>query len=202
MFLSLGAMTENKGIEPLLKAFAVVAQKHPHVRMTLKGIGALYPSKSMFLKQARPLSQTELALIHPRLTYLQDTFSFNDIACIYQAADAYVSPYLAEGFNMPVLEAIACGVPVICTRGGSTDDFTSDDFALRVNSIRTAISPGPLAGGTKLTIDLDHLIHQMMTAVESPGLAAQARVKGPAFVANAFTWAHVKRQLLPILFDD
>jgi glycosyltransferase involved in cell wall biosynthesis len=38
-------------------------------------------------------------------------------------ADAYVTPYRAEGFNLPALESQTCGTPVIATSGGATDDF-------------------------------------------------------------------------------
>ena len=45
------------------------------------------------------------------------------MAALYNLADAYVTPYHAEAFNMPALEAAACGVPLIVPRGGPTDDF-------------------------------------------------------------------------------
>ena len=51
-------------------------------------------------------------------------------------ADVYVSPYKAEGFNLPVLESMALGVPVIVTSGGPTDDFTNSKFAKYVDSER------------------------------------------------------------------
>ena len=134
-FLTLGAMTGNKRMDALFKAFAIVAQKHPHVRLIAKGLNALYPSRDLLRAQTRSLTSTEISLIQPRTTYLDQTLSFADMAKLYQTADAYISPYSAEGFNMPVLEAIASGLPVICTRGGPTDDFTVDDFALRVDSV-------------------------------------------------------------------
>ena len=37
-------------------------------------------------------------------------------------------------FTGPVLEAAACGLPVVCTRGGSTDDFTSEPWCLPIRS--------------------------------------------------------------------
>jgi glycosyltransferase involved in cell wall biosynthesis len=200
-FLTLGAMTPNKRMDVLLKAFAVVAQKHPHVRLVAKGLGALYRSRDLLKAQTTSLTPAELSLIQPRIIYLDQTLSFADMATLYQMADAYVSPYSAEGFNMPVLEAIASGLPVICTRGGSTDDFTTDDFALRVDSVCVSTQQTADASGFLLRVDFDHLVHQMMVAVESVELAEKARLAGPAFVEAGFTWRHVAQRLLRILFD-
>lgn len=41
------------------------------------------------------------------------------LAGIYNLATVYVQPSLYEGFGLPVLEAISCGTPVICSNGGS-----------------------------------------------------------------------------------
>ncbi len=41
---------------------------------------------------------------------------FEDIATIYCASDALVFPSLNEGFGMPIIEAMACGVPVVCSK--------------------------------------------------------------------------------------
>jgi len=201
IFLTIGAMSANKGVTPLLKAFAAVAQKYPHVRLAMKGMAALYDSKKFIESQIQSLTQAQISLVHPRIMFLQQTFSFADIAKLYQMADAYVSPYLAEGFNMPVLEAVASGLPVICTRGGPTDDFTSGDFVLYVNAARIGVREHEQLG-FELQVDLDHLVHQMMQAVESRELAAKARTEGPAFVAAGHTWGHVVQSLLKVLFAN
>jgi glycosyltransferase involved in cell wall biosynthesis len=206
VFLTLGSLTLNKGLERMLKAFAIVAQRHPQVRLIIKGLGALYPSLNFLKSQSTRLTQAELALIQPRLMYVDKTLSFAEVARLYQAADAYVSPYSAEGFNMPVLEAVACGLPVICTAGGSTDDFTGDDykadeFALRIQSKTVPMQLTPDCGGFALQPDFNHLVHQMMTAVESPDLGARARAAGPAFVRRGFTWEQVCARLMEVLFD-
>ncbi|MCE9618772.1 MAG: glycosyltransferase [Planctomycetes bacterium] len=201
VFLTLGAMNATKRMDALLKAFAVVVRKHPHARLVLKGLGELYASQEMLKSQAASLTEAEVALIHSRMHYIESTLTFADMARLYQMADAYVSPYSAEGFNLPVLEAIASGLPVICTRGGSTDDFTTEDFALRVDAKRVAVQQTDDAGGFELRVDFDHLVHQMLCAVESPDLAAKARVAGPAFTAAGFTWGHATRKLLGVLFE-
>ncbi len=129
VFLHIGAMSANKGIELILKAFAHIAALNPEARLVFKGTDSLYNSSSMLFGTLKDsLSSAELALVEPRISYTGKNMNAVSMAALYKAADVYVSPYKAEGFNMPVLESMACGLPVICSRGGSTDDFTRDDF--------------------------------------------------------------------------
>jgi glycosyltransferase involved in cell wall biosynthesis len=202
VFLSIGAMTPNKGIDLLLHAFVRLAETFPDARLVLKGLDALYPSRDLLLGQCQRLSPAEAALLQPRLLYLSDNLTFAEMARLYQAADAYVCPYLAEGFNLPALEAVACGLLTICTAGGPTDDFTDDGCSLRVNSRREPFSPAPGAGviGERLRPDIEHLLHQMRVALMSPDLLARARVAGPALCRGRFTWEHAAAGLLRALF--
>ncbi|WP_333337345.1 glycosyltransferase [Microcoleus sp. BROC3] len=134
----------------------------------------------------------------PRMAYIGETLSFAKMAQLYQAADAYVSLYLAEGFNLPALEAIACGLPIICTKGGPTDDFTTPDFAWHVEStFQEGTSNGqPIF---RLMPDLEHSIALMKNIIEQPDLCDRSREAGPKSVAAGFTWKHVADQLLEVL---
>lgn len=201
-FLSLGSMTSNKGLVLLLKAFAEVSRKHPHVQLMMKGLAALYPSRDFLLQQMKELTPSEVQMVQNRLLYIDQTLNFQDMARLYQAADAYVSPYFAEGFNMPCLEAAASGTVVICTQGGSTDDFTRPEFTLYIQSTLQPVHYWPGATGFILQPNYEHLVHQMMTAVERPDLCAMAKAAGPAFVAAKFTWKHTVEKLLKILFPQ
>ena len=200
IFLSLGSMTGNKGMPLLLKAFATVAQRHPEARLVLKGLSGLYDSRERFTQLVADLSPFELQILEPRLIWLENTLGFADMAKLYQAADAYVSPYLAEGFNMPVLEAAACGTVVICTQGGATDDFTTTEFALPILSQEEQIKQESGMWYHYLRPDSEHLLHQMNTVLECPDICAQARLAGPAFINEKFTWKQVTAQLLKTLF--
>jgi glycosyltransferase involved in cell wall biosynthesis len=198
VFLNVGAGTPNKGLDLLLKAFAVVVESYPEARLVLKGEESVYESDSLIAQNIDEMTFDEAEKVLPRMAYIGETLSFEKMAQLYQAADAYVSLYLAEGFNMPALEAIACGLPVICTKGGPTDDFTTPEFAWHVESTFQA--------GTsnsqqifRLMPNLEHSIALMKNIIEQPELCDRARVAGPKFVKAGFTWKHVVDQLLEVL---
>jgi len=198
IFLNLSSMTDNKNIRTLLKAFAAVASRHPHARLALKGNDMLYASQQRVDLGRQGLTPAEIQLVQPRLAYAGHTLPFRQIGELYQAMDAYVSPYTAEGFNLPALEAAACGMPVICTAGGSTDDFTSAEFALPIAAKVQQVMVKE-AQGWLLVPSLDSLIAQMTAAIERPEFAAQARIAGPRSVANGFLWSQVVDRLLQVL---
>jgi glycosyltransferase involved in cell wall biosynthesis len=198
VFLNIGAGSPNKGIDLLLKAFSVVVESYPEARLVLKGEESIYESDSLIAQNIDELTFDEAEKVLPRMAYIGETLSFAKMAQLYQAADAYVSLYLAEGFNLPALEAIACGLPIICTKGGPTDDFTTPDFALHVEST--------FQEGTsndrqifRLMPDLEHSIALMKNIIEQPELCDRSREAGPKFVAAGFTWKHVTDQLLEVL---
>ena len=201
VFLNIGAITGNKGIIILLKALAEMATYYPDVKLVLKGMDSLYNSKKFLIDIKNRLSSSELDIIVPRVEYIGGTFSFADIACLYQAADCYVSPYLAEGFNMPVLEAAACGLPVICTEGGPTDDFVTESFALRIKSELEESSENGRVSRVLLIPDNRHLVTLMKEVIEDSAWRDKACISGPVFVNKKFTWEHVTRQLLNTLFQ-
>jgi glycosyltransferase involved in cell wall biosynthesis len=187
VFLSVGAMSGNKGIDLLLRGFAEVCRKFPHARLVLKGMDHLYDSRGLLLKGIRTLSAGDQKIVLERMTYLGDSLSHLAMANLYQVADAYVSPYRAEGFNLPVLEAAACGIPIICTNGGPTDDFVTDEFARRIES-RTSVTTIDGRQASRLDPNLEHLIVLMTSAIEDRLWRKQAAEAGPRHVRACYTW--------------
>lgn len=53
-----------------------------------------------------------------------------DLPALYSGAALFVLPSLAEGFGLPVLEAMACGAPVACSDGGSLAEITAGSALL------------------------------------------------------------------------
>jgi glycosyltransferase involved in cell wall biosynthesis len=198
-FLNVSAMTWNKGIGPLLAAFAVHRRTHPQSILVLKGADALYGN---YLET----SMAEAAALCPEardrtfargIRYINETLSADRVACLYRATDAYISPYRAEGFNLPVLEAMAAGLPVIATRGGPTDDFCPDDAGLKIVSDRAMC-----AAGEYLEPRVESIVLQMQRIVEEPGTRARLGAMARDYVIPRFSWKQVTGKLASLLLGE
>ena len=197
VFVNVGGAFWNKGVDVLLLAFAILRQQGRQVRLIIKDQRGLYGvSIEETIKKAGknypPLLQSDtlaaISVIPANLTRAQ-------LRGLYGIADGYVSPYRAEGFNLPVLEAIACGTPVIVTEGGATDDFCPDGVALRIPGqlrSREALAPGLLA--SYIEPDIEALVGAMERLVcgrLDPGQFAEARGR----VLEAFSWQRAAQGL-------
>lgn len=173
VFLNLGAAFWNKGVDVLLHAFALLRQRKPGARLILKDQRALYgvPTVETAL---RKLAGDHPALFTPAtldaIIVLGSNLSQQQLRAVYGLADCYVSPYRAEGFNLPVLESLACGVPVIVTDGGSTDDFCPAGSALRVPSVLRSRDNGEGGVTRWREPDLAAVVDAMAGFVDGPGI--------------------------------
>ena len=196
VFLNVGAMTSNKGILQLLTAFGRLVEKHPDALLCLKGMDSLYDSSQLVQQVLAVLDGRLFDLIQDRIRYIGASRSFHDMAAYYQAADAYVSPYMAEGFNLPALEAMACGLPVICTQGGPTDDFIVNEAALRVSSNIVCVSNREII---YLEPDVESLVSQMERAMDDASICCRAMEFGPRHASTYYTWRNVVDRMLTVM---
>lgn len=198
LFLNLGVATWNKGIDLLLVAFATLHQKHRNLRLILKDQRGLYGlSVEQLMK--------DVAAQHPAL-FGVDTLNAIKVVpvnltqaqlrLLYGIADCYVSPYRAEGFNLPVLEAVACGTPVVVTDGGATDDFCSSEISLRVASTpgaRESESGG--CPGRFCEPQLDALIAAMARFANGPALDGASFSRGRQALLEKMSWRRAAQSL-------
>jgi glycosyltransferase involved in cell wall biosynthesis len=199
IFLNISAMTSNKGIPDILTSLHQISAQHQQARLVLKGLDSLYTSAAALNSYLEPLPQHMQANLKSRVAYTGSDKSFREIADLYKAADAYVSPYLGEGFNLPVLESLACGLPVICTAGGSTDDFTTPECSLHINSLLQVSGDAGKPDMVYLKPDQQHLASLMREVITNDEWRLQARRAGPEYVRAHFTWKQVADRLESIL---
>lgn len=110
--LYVGDVNYNKNIPGLLLAFETVA-KTCDLDLVLVGKGFITPSPH------KDLIDQQIQILHLQSRVRTVGYvSHEELRGLYSLATCYVHPSIAEGFGLPVLEAMACGCPVVCS--GST----------------------------------------------------------------------------------
>ncbi len=107
--LSVGTIQPRKNYQMLIRAFAAVAENNPHTLAIAGGKG--WMEEDMMAEASRHG-------IADRVNFLG--FVADDhLPALYSGADLFAFPSLYEGFGLPVLEAMACGVPAIISSSSS-----------------------------------------------------------------------------------
>jgi glycosyltransferase involved in cell wall biosynthesis len=201
VFLNVGAMSVNKGIDLLLRAFFAVHQRHPGARLVLKDEKNLYGLSGVAVVQDAMKRYPKLSDqgFLDAIKLLSVTLPLVEMRELYCLADSYVSPYRAEGFNLPVIEAIACGTPVIVTAGGATDDFCEVRTSLQVSARRRTNAEVNWSGsGYHLEPDLDALIAAMEADIDAPRAQTEAFLEGQAQLRTDFSWPACVERLVQL----
>lgn len=116
--LFVGTFHKNKNIIRLLKAFKRFKQSSelPHRLVLAGGTGQSYD------EAVRTLAELKMRDYVSLLGFVAE----NDLPAVYTGADLFVLPSLFEGFGMPVVEAMSCGVPVIASNVTSIPEVVGD----------------------------------------------------------------------------
>ncbi len=137
-FLFVGGTVPRKGIDVLVNAYTTAFRPYDNVSLVIKDADA-----SFYRNQTRSQELRALAARRdiPRIEYIDQTVPDEAMAQIFRGCDTFVLPYRGEGFGLPVLEAMACGLAPIVTFGGATDDLVDTEVGWRIPSLRVELDP-------------------------------------------------------------
>jgi len=116
--LHVGQAYPHKNLQRLIYAFNAISHHFPEVDLVL--LGKPHPSETQRLKHLT----SELGLT-ARVIF-KSYVSHGDLPNWYRGALAFVYPSLWEGFGLPILEAMACGCPVITSYGTATEEISGN----------------------------------------------------------------------------
>lgn len=169
--LWVGQIESRKNVKRLLRAFAAIAGDFPH-ELVIAG-------------EQRWSTREELAEVgrlglEGRLRFL-GWVPHADLPAIYRLAQLFAFPSLYEGFGIPLVEAMACGCPVL--------------------TANTCAPPEVVAGAGCLVdpYDVDAIAEGMRTILADPALRAAMRARGLER-AKDFSWEKTAREVLAV-FD-
>ncbi len=113
-----GTIQPRKNIAGLIKAWSIMRRKYNvKCKLVIAGKqGWLYSDIMSLIKN----SEFSDDIIY--MGYIPD----EDLPYIFNAADVYVYPSFYEGFGLTILEAMACGVPVIASNNSSLPEVVGD----------------------------------------------------------------------------
>ena len=190
-FLFVGGTVERKGIDVLLEAYTTAFSADDDVALIIKdfGLGGFYRIVSTREKIFELRDRPGVA----EIVYTEDDLTTEQLVALYRSCDCFAFPYRGEGFGMPILEAMACGLPVIVTAGGAADDFVDDSTAYRVASRRRSIGKRIYEvtlfdEGWVLEPDRAELAATMRRVYEQREQAREVGRRASARARTDFTW--------------
>lgn len=174
--LYVGRMDPYKNVPLLVEAFAEAQAKAPFP-MRLRIVGAHDPRYPEAADKARERGVAGMVEFTGSLPY-------RDLVDAYRTADLLVHPSRYEGFGLQIAEAMTCGLPVVCTDGGSAPEVAGQ-----------AAKIVPLAQGAKGLADT------IVSFLSDPESLRWYRMLG-LDRAKAFTWDRAAREIAAFYHAD
>jgi glycosyltransferase involved in cell wall biosynthesis/SAM-dependent methyltransferase len=169
--LGVSTLEPRKNLEHVIRCFAKVVQQQGIKDLNLVLVGAKgWEYEKIFQEIANfGLSKDRIIITG----YVAD----EDLAAIYSGAMVFVYPSLYEGFGLPPLEAMQCGIPVITSNNSSFPEVVGD------------------AGIMLDPTDADGLCHSILKLYRTPALRQEMSLKSLA-QAKKFSWERCTQETI------
>ena len=168
--LWVGRFVTGKGVEYLIEAFLKVLKKIPGTHLVLVGVG---PEKPAIEERIRKLHlQSSVTLI--------DYLDNEELPGVYKNSDVFVLPSLMEGVPRTILEAMACGVPVVTTNLPHLMDI--------IDGAGLVVPPK----------DLALLSNAILTILEDASLAEKMGQRGRKRIVQEYSWEDTVKKTLAL----
>lgn len=169
-FLFLGNVEPRKNAQNTIKAFAIFAEKNPTINLVITGLKASFIENIL-----SEINKLELLDRFVLPGFVNDT----TLLVLYSEARVFLYPSLREGFGLPILEAMAFGIPVV-TSNISAMPEVAGDAAFMVNPY-----------------SVDEIAEAMTLAYKNESLRKEKIALGYNR-PNLFTWAKTATKILEI----
>jgi glycosyltransferase involved in cell wall biosynthesis len=168
--LHVGNIANRKNLFRLVLAFELLASSRPELHLVLAG--------RLSYRHEEVLEKISLSGAGDRI-HIPGYVSMEDLPYLYSGAAAFVFPSLYEGFGLPALEAMACGIPVVASDRSSLPEVVGD----------TGILVNP-----EKEDEIAQAIDKLLSDTELHGKLSEAGINR----AKEFTWERTARETLAV----
>lgn len=116
LLLYVGYLDTFKGVFELMDAFFEIHKKNSKIKLLIVGEG---PKRSELEEKSSKLKLNEFVIF-------TDKISHDEMHKYYQASDIFILPSYSEGLPLSILEAMACGIPVVASNVGGIPEIIKD----------------------------------------------------------------------------
>ncbi len=193
-FLFNGGTILRKGIDILINAYLSEFKADEPVCLVIKDSNVY--SKGLAARIRELTLRKNIASI----CYTGENINYKCLPGLYTACDCYVHPYRAEGYGLPIAEAMACGKPVIVTGAGACLDFVEPDNAFFIKSVMKKMEEKYVSGMATVDVpfwivpDMKHLQELMRYVFCNQQFAKELGSRAGQRIRSDHTWKHAAKR--------
>ena len=194
-FLAVGKYEQRKGYDQLFEAFSKAFNNRPDVELLIKG--DFFGDE---IRVSHELKNRIDSLGLDNIKIIAGSMDINNMVALYSYANGFVMPSRSEGWGLPLIEALACGLPSATINYSGQTEFLS-----KINSFYLPIKYDivPIADpaymkywpstngeyGNWAEADADHLVSQMLNMVQNQSLHNKAALNASEIIRTQFSWS-------------
>lgn len=127
VYLAVGGIEERKNTVRVLQAFAALRVRQPQAQLVIAGGASLLDHGRYAREFTEALAASGLRVGPGADVVITGTVADDEMPALFRAADVLVMASLREGFGLVVLEALACGTPVVVSRQAPFTEYLPTD---------------------------------------------------------------------------
>jgi glycosyltransferase involved in cell wall biosynthesis len=166
-----GRLVPGKGIEDLIHAFLIINRECKSIKLVIAGEGSRKKELEKFVTRNN---------LNQYITILGHVFDRQQLVELYQNAALFVLPSHHEGLPTVVLEAMACGCPVVATCVGGLNEVISDG----------------INGKLVAPFNPDQLAKTICKVLDDPSFLASMGAKARQTIEDRFSWETIGSHFL------
>lgn len=195
VFLHIGGPASRKGGQEVVNAFIEVFANEPDVWLVIKARGNT--EARIFSESGEVIGNAGL---HPNIMVFTEDAEIHDLVRYYNNAHCFVYPTLGEGFGLIPFQAIATGLPTICTDLLGTADFAKLSMPLYADW-QDCPDDHNIHIGKWAKPDLAQLRELMWDAYINWESHKKKAMQSARIIHNTMTWNHTAQKIIDLIGD-